>query len=121
MDGAQNAIEPDTVLHGQGELGQDLATAGPHDQCAQNAIPTGHGQYLDKALGRILGNGPVQIRQLIPGHFVSNTPGSCFRFTEANPGHLRRGKDHPGQYPVIHAKTAKLAEQTVHRRVPGLM
>ncbi len=114
------------MTHGQHVLGDEIPGPCPDHGSAQNAVPPRRGQYLDEALGIAFGNGAVELRKGIAGHFVGDAARLGFPLVEPYACHLRVGEGGVRNHPVVHlegpaAKPQQGRKQAVHRRVPGHM
>ena len=87
----------------------------------KNPVLARYSQYLDKTMGRAVGDSPVEIVETVTGDLMGNTLLPRLLFIQANPRHLRLDKYGPGNYPVIDLEFFKVTKQGVDRRIPGLM
>jgi hypothetical protein len=61
VDGAQDLVQPQAVLHRQHVLGQQVAGVLADDGHAQDAVLARHGEHLDEAVRGAVGDGAVQV------------------------------------------------------------
>ena len=64
MDGAEDLVQAEPVFHRQDKFGQEVAGMFADDRDPENPVLAGHGQDLDKAMGRPVGDGPIEISQV---------------------------------------------------------
>jgi len=121
MDGAQQFVEADALLHGQHKFRQQFTGLGADNGGTENFVLAGHGQHLDEPARHAIGNGAIQVIQAVVGNFARYALFGCLAFVEANPCHLRINKGHRRNHRVIGAEFFELAKQGIDRRIPGLV
>src|SRR5436190_431190 len=65
MDRAEDLVEPDAVLHRGDELDEQIAGVLADDRRAEDAVASWRCQHLGEALGRLLGDGAIELGKLI--------------------------------------------------------
>src|SRR5262245_53777765 len=61
MDGAEDLVEPDAVLHRRDELGKQVAGVLADDGGAEDAVLARRGGHLDEAVRDAVGDGAIEI------------------------------------------------------------
>jgi hypothetical protein len=92
VDGAQDLVQAQAVLHGQHVFGQQVAGVHADDGDAQDAVLARHGEHLDEAVGGAVGDGAVQVVDAVARDLEGDAlfRASCsFRPTRATSGSMK--------------------------------
>ena len=121
MDGAQNLVKPQTVLHGQHVLGQQLGGMAADDGDAQNLVLAGHGQHFDETPRLAVGNGAVQLVHAVPRDLAGDALLLRLLLVQADSSHFGVYEGGLGNHRVVGLEQPEVAKQRVDRGVPGLV
>ncbi len=121
VDGAEDLVEADAVLHRRDELDDELARLLADDRGAQDAVGAGLGQHLHPALGSLVDDRTVELGKLEHRRFVRDATLLCLGLVQPDARHLWIGEGGPRDDRIIGAKTPERAEERVDRRVPRLV
>ena len=121
MDGAEDLVEAEAVLHRRDIFGQHVAGVLADDGGAQNLVAADRRNHLHEAMCLAVGDGAVEIIQAVNKHLVRDALFLRFLLVDADPRHFRLGEGSPGDHRVIDLEFLELSEQRVHCRVPGHM
>ena len=121
MNGGKNLAQPQAPLHRQHKLSQQFAGVLAHDRGAEDAVAAGLGEHLHEALLSALHDGAVEFVQREAGHVHGDALLLGVGFGEPDAGHLRLGEGGAGNHAVVGLEGAQVAEQGIHRRIPGLV
>jgi len=121
VDGAEDLVQANPMFHGQHVLGDQVAGVFADDRDAKDAVFARHGQHLDKAMGFAVGDGAVEVVNVVNRDFVRNFFLLRLLLVQADPRHLGLDEGGPGNHPVVGAKLPERIEQRIHRRVPCLV
>ena len=89
VDGAEDLVEPDAMLHRQDVFGDQVARMLADDRHAENAVLSRHREDLDEAMRLAVRDGAVEVVDAVSGHFVGNAfsfASSSFSPTRATSG-----------------------------------
>src|SRR5258706_9674156 len=121
VDGAEDLVEADAVLHRRDELHDQLAGVLADDGRAQDPVLARHGQHFHHAVRLLVGDGAVQIVEAVGGELVGDAALLRLRLVQADARHFRIGERGPRDDRIVGAEFLQPAEERVHRRVPGLV
>ncbi len=119
VDGGEDLAKPQSVAHGEHELGDPLAGVSAHYCGPQDLILAGHGEHFDKALTLAVGDGSVQLGQLEAGQFEGDALRPSLFLIEADPGDFGGGVDGGRHDPIVGPKALERAEQGIDRGIPA--
>ena len=109
------------MLHGQHELGQQFARVVAHDGRAEDAVLARRRQHLHEAVGFVVGDGAVQVVQLISRDLDCDLALGRVALVQADPRDLGLDEGRRRDHAVVGRELLERVEQRVHRRVPGLV
>ena len=95
MDGAEDLVEPDAVLHGQHVFGDEVSGVFANEGDAEDLVLARHGQHLDEAMRLAVGNRAVKVVDAVGRHFVGNAFFLRFQFVQAHARDLRLNEGGP--------------------------
>ena len=109
------------MAHGQHILGQQVTRMRAHNRHAKNGVLAGHRQHLHKTACFAVGNGAVEVVNLVTRDFKSDVLLFGFLLVQANACHFRVNERRPRNHRIIGFKQFELAEQRVDGCIPGLV
>ncbi len=72
VDGGEDFVQAELVFHGEDELGNQIAGVGTDNSDAEDAIAARWREYFDEAARVAVGDGAIQILNVITSDFVGD-------------------------------------------------
>src|SRR5258705_6503372 len=121
MNGTEDLVQADSVFHRRDEFDDEVGRVFPDDRRAEDPVPAGNGEDLDRALRLPVGDRAVEVFEGVARDVVRDVLLRCLGLVQPHARDLGLGEGRPGDDGVIGAKSLYHAEERVHRRVPGLV
>ncbi len=109
------------MFHRQHVFGDQVTCMVADDRRSEHAIAARYRQDLHEAVGLAVGDRPVKVVDAVNGDHMRNLFLAGFLLVETDAGDFRISERCPRNHPVISLEAAEPAEQSIHRRIPGLV
>jgi hypothetical protein len=103
VDGAEQLVESEAVLHRQHVLGDQVAGMLADDGDAEDAVLPRHRQHLDEAVRLFVGDRAIEVVDAVNGDLVA-MPAPSPPLVQADARDLRLGEGGPGNHRVVRAE-----------------
>ena len=121
MNRAEYFIQPQTMLHGEDEFGDNVACMRADDCHAKNLVFSWHCQDFDEPMRFAIGDSAIQIINAVCRNLIRNVFFFGVFLVEADTRHFGIGKCRPWNDTIIDLEPLEGSKERVYARVPGLM
>jgi hypothetical protein len=121
VDGAEDLVQADAVLHRQHVFGDQVAGMLADEGDAEDAVLARRGQHLDEAVRLAVGNGAVEVVEVVAADLVGDALLLRLLLVQADARHFGLDEGGPGDHRVVGLELLEGVEQRIDRRIPGLV
>ena len=121
MDGPQDFIKANAMLHCQDKFREQISCMGTTDRGSKDLVFSWFRKDLHHSVVVAFRNRAVQTGKIKRGLFIGNILRQGIFFTDTDLGQFRIGEGASGHHAVIHCEFLERGKQCVDRCIPCLM